>query len=382
MTWFAYHSGMLEHSHLDNNNNFETPHVRFTEGYYGLEDLGPLVHLRYLGIRDTRVGELPEEIGALKFLQLVCLRAWRVRAPDGIIGKLTSLEELQAFPHYNDRSKGLFVKDLGNLRELRVLRTCIEPMDESMQQDLVQSLGILNEIQHLTLKGFYTVMIPDSTNKAWDAVVLSRHLRHLLLGINFIDSLPSCIDPSRLPSLTHLQINVHDMDEHALKSLGGLPELRYLKLCTVSTARLDIPAADGGFPKLRSLLLPESTVHFVRNEGSRVSLTIWNGYDDGMASCSRTNKEEERITAPTVIPNLQELQFKVDVRKLLKTNASCDNLGLEHLPSLRKVIADFYCRDAFAVEVEKEEAALRHTICRTETGYQRGGEWEPLKILR
>lgn len=87
------------------------------EGWQGLKHLGDLLHLRYLGLQGTRgIYELPEEIGKLKFLQtldldgsgirvlpfgvcqltqLVCLRGgFRTCAPDGLLKKLTSLEEL------------------------------------------------------------------------------------------------------------------------------------------------------------------------------------------------------------------------------------------------------------------------------------------------
>jgi disease resistance protein RPM1 len=144
----------------------------FREGCLSLEHIGKnLVHLRYLGLRGLMfkeipegIGtpkfiEIPEGIGALKFLQtlnldsigygdlpcsigmftqLVCLRAQDIRTPDGVIGRLTSLEELQIGPHDNDESWRQFVKDLGNLCELMVLNmNFTERMDESMQIDLI-----------------------------------------------------------------------------------------------------------------------------------------------------------------------------------------------------------------------------------------------------
>ena len=77
-----------------------------------------------------------------------------ITAPDGVIGRLTSLQELQIRgPLDNDKSRMQFVKDLGNLCELRVLKIDINQwnMDDNMQIDLMRSLGNLQKMQHLTL---------------------------------------------------------------------------------------------------------------------------------------------------------------------------------------------------------------------------------------
>ncbi|PWZ17145.1 hypothetical protein Zm00014a_034672 [Zea mays] len=94
------------------------------ENCAGIEDhdlvhLGKLHHLKFLGLRNTFIGKLPEGIGNLKFLQtldldgtgveelpqalhnlteLMCLIAdWRTRVPNWI-GNLTSLQHLVIYP--------------------------------------------------------------------------------------------------------------------------------------------------------------------------------------------------------------------------------------------------------------------------------------------
>ncbi|CAL4985866.1 unnamed protein product [Urochloa decumbens] len=348
-------------------------------GCYNLQHIGNLVQLRYLGIRHVYIRELPKEIGALKFLetldlqgtltielpssvglltQLICLRAWRIRIPNGILKKLTSLEELQIYPPEDEKSKGQFVKDLGDLGELRVLRTAIFRMGQSMQYNFMQSLRSLNKMQRLTLVGWSRARDEDNT-VTWEAAVIPRHLRHLILENIHLSWLPSCISPSRLPNLCHLDLFVAAMEEQALESLGRLPGLCYLKLSTWSTVTLTDIASNGLFQKLRFWSLVESMVQFVLNEDSSVSFTMWNGVD--AIAFGPKMKEEFRVE-PAIMPNLEELDFLVPFHSSMHGSGNCNNLGLQQLTSLRKVTVRLMCEgDLPTHEKENEaEAALRH----------------------
>ncbi|XP_066334270.1 probable disease resistance RPP8-like protein 2 [Miscanthus floridulus] len=173
-----------------------------------LEHLGKLVHLRYLGLRHTDVEELPEAIGALKLLQtldlegiggdgmqvqlpssvslltrLVCVRCDPyTKVPDGFLQKVTSLEELQIrVDMLSFESKRQFLKVLGNQSLLRVLRVIgMGRLEESVQEELLKSLGNLQELEHLHLHVFkYGETSPASTE--WDKAVLPEHLRRLCI---------------------------------------------------------------------------------------------------------------------------------------------------------------------------------------------------------
>ena len=253
-------------------------------------------------------------------------------APDGIIRKLTSLEELQIGAAVDDNSWRQFAEDVGYLRQIRVLRTNVVSWKEPLAADAMK----------------------------WRSVTLS-HLRHLsLLPDVELPEMPPFIHPSRVPNLSHLDIYVSTIDEQGLKSLGGLPELSYLKLQMSSTATLTITAADGCFQKLTSCLLPYSMVQFVlREDSSGVPFTLWDGFGTMTFGCKR---EDECRVAPAVMPNLQHLEFMVQVRALLCNKSSRHNLGLEYLPSLRKVDVHFDCCDAYILDVEQEESALKNVI--------------------
>jgi len=111
--------------------------VRESCGKHRLLHVGNLRHLRYLGIWNTQIDELPKEVGDLKFLQtlnlsgtgmqqlpecvgmlkqLLCLRINdSIAVPSGLIRNLTSLQELKIWP-VDDVSTRQFVKELGKLR--------------------------------------------------------------------------------------------------------------------------------------------------------------------------------------------------------------------------------------------------------------------------
>jgi len=98
--------------------------------------------------------ELPTSLGQLT--NLVCLHAWGsndwgTSMPNGIIQKLTSLEELMI------ECEGDKFKELRNLSELRVLMIRVIGMNQSLLSDLLQSVGDLHKIDSIKLEGRHSV---------------------------------------------------------------------------------------------------------------------------------------------------------------------------------------------------------------------------------
>nr|CAB3504218.1 unnamed protein product [Digitaria exilis] len=154
-----------------------------------------------------------------------------------MIKKLTSLEELVVQCN-EDRDKdyeGQF-KELGSLSELRVLTIKVIEMTQRMFSDLLQSIGNLHKMQSLKIERHdYSYGLQNAT---FDAVALPQHLRHLLVGVHCFSRFPSCINPSSLINLSHLEIKVNDMDEQSMQLLARLPELRHLELSTKSKSKV------------------------------------------------------------------------------------------------------------------------------------------------
>jgi len=252
-------------------------------GAISIEEVKHLHHLRYLSLSRTKIDRVPEEIGALRFLQtldlygseivespssdrlptqLACLRITFDAEGTGVgwVKRLTSLEDLLI------RMRRFQWKELVSLRELRVL-TARALMDEESQRDFVEYVSYVDKLQHLTVIGHV------DNGVTWEAagLVLPRQLRHFSVigNIKFL-RMPPCISPSCLPNLCHLNLILFKVDEQDLKNLGGLPELCFLKLKFSPSSAVIINVSDNNdavyFPKLRCFKLPWSMVLLVANK--------------------------------------------------------------------------------------------------------------------
>nr|UBY07128.1 NBS-LRR disease resistance protein [Dasypyrum villosum] len=199
---------------------------------------------RYLGLKDTHVKNLPMEIGKLQFLLILDLRGTKIEAlpssvvqlrrlmclyvdygmklPSGI-GNLTSLEVLG--------NLGLsdvdldFVKELGHLTKLRVLRLDCDGFDESLGKALEESISNMYKLESLDVYVFRGRI--NCPSEDW---VPPPQLRRLSFrsSQSWFKTLPSWINPSSLPLLSYLDITVfkfeagEDVVEMPVLSSGAL----------------------------------------------------------------------------------------------------------------------------------------------------------------
>uniref|UniRef100_A0A0D3G4W6 Uncharacterized protein n=1 Tax=Oryza barthii TaxID=65489 RepID=A0A0D3G4W6_9ORYZ len=361
----------------------ETPNVLEDRDKTMPSHLGSLLHLRYLGLVDTYITKLPREVsrvsadtgfkgkshkGAARgvglLTQLVCLRAdWEIRVKIGLIGKLTSLQELWIEPAaavYDDdaasvdddddasavddttKSTMKFVNELGLLRELRVLRTYFEDLNESMERALLESLSNLHNIRDLHIEG-----PPLVTSSARSVSCL--HLRYLCLNCFVFSGLPAWIKSSLAPNLSCLDVVVLIVKEQDMETLARLPELRCLVLRSHETELVSIKIHTedvGYFRKLRILRI--------------LGTSIW--FDLHGSKCNIT---DNRSLASIIMPSLEFLEFAVHMRFLKDaTQLGFDKLlSFEKLgrSSLQKVTIVLKCGDARLSEVEEVAAALMNS---------------------
>lgn len=139
--------------------------------HLNLRELGSLLHIRYLGLAETGISELSEEVGKLQFLQvldlsgnysmelpstvtklrrLMCLRiaSDHKRLPDGM-GNLTSMKELSQITVTVESLSTM--KELGNMERLRKLAIVLNNPSLELGEAFVESLGKLSNIQSLRI---------------------------------------------------------------------------------------------------------------------------------------------------------------------------------------------------------------------------------------
>ncbi|KAL6654517.1 hypothetical protein ACP70R_007982 [Stipagrostis hirtigluma subsp. patula] len=232
-----------------------------------LKRLGELLHLRYIGLRGTRVAELPKEIGNLRFLQVLDLKGTYIEElpqsvallrrllclhvecsttlPDHGMGNLSSLEQLSDISICKSPN---FVKELGSLTELRGLEITLEEgVDVRMKKDLVESLNKLQRMETLVIYGFQSTEL-DFIGEGW---VLPPGLWKFV-AVGWFSVLPTWIINAE--NLSELHIKVRQLWREDLQTLGRMQELCSLRLA-VERAVERLAVDTDAFPRLRDLRL-------------------------------------------------------------------------------------------------------------------------------
>ncbi|CAO2150524.1 unnamed protein product [Urochloa humidicola] len=346
--------------------------------HHHVQHIRNLLHLRYLRLSGRYI-EVPEDIGTLT--QLVCLRfSSNVGdlVPDGI-AKLTSLEELQIHHRKDDEPWRLFVKELGSLRKLRVLHVGMPSQSTDLRArliELVESLRSLQEIEQLSVmdeNGSSRLAVDPATWEA-EGFPLPRRLRRLSLRWISFSGFPSLwINASRLPNLSHLSLEVEDMDEQDLIVLGELPQLCDLSLRVRSGTEVMIgsnPCSsatddDGGclllFQKLRHFRIFYGGIKFKDHQSGSLGFRMRYASASMLLLGSAERKEGKASgIAPTLIPSAQKLEFIVPVRAFIDgIDGGCVSLALEYFTSLHSLRVAIFWEGASLAEMEQVEAALQ-----------------------
>lgn len=301
-----------------------------------LKYVGNLIHLRYLGLRNADVQELPLDIGKLQLLQtldirgtsieelpasvvqltnLICLRVDKYLVLPGGMGNLMSLEVLgmvglSSSPH--------IVKELSHLTEVRTFSINCCNMEERQIDILIKSLGNLQKLHNLRIDKGGRLM--DRMRESW---VPPPHLRSFeswdLLKIGWFSILPKWVNSTSLPHLSTLVIDVEELQGDDLQIIGMLPALRFLDLRACDLMGTLVVRADA-FPSARCCKF----YGFLTSPG---------------------------LFPPGAMPGVQHLELCVSAPSIETGEVDC---GMGHLPSLEHVVV--YLRRQSSNDEEKETA--------------------------
>ncbi|CAO1939294.1 unnamed protein product [Urochloa humidicola] len=349
-----------------------------------LKPIQNLHHLRCLQL-SGKVDFPGKEIAALKFLQtldvdthtrenldsdsmglptqLRCLRLRKsiVSITPGWFENLPSLEELEIYigpegDGMQEASQRGYINDLWDLRELSVLRVCVD--ESSLEHAQVNMLGNLDKLEHLSLSTWEDSVTWEEAQGA--SLLLPRRLRQLFLSSILFSRFPSSsLNASRLPILSHLSVHVDHLDAQDLRILGELPKLHYLYLIVDSTVELVRTGATDDaclFQKLRRCDLKwHNGVRLLSSEEDSGGVSIGTRLlDCSMLLGSGRNKG----VAPTLLPSLADITLWMHVRDF-KQDGNYSH-GLEYFASLKTVsVLIIYYDGASAAEVKQVEAALQ-----------------------
>nr|UBY07074.1 NBS-LRR disease resistance protein [Dasypyrum villosum] len=328
---------------------------------HNLKDVGRLIHLRYLGLKNTEMSELPAEIGNLQFLEvldlgdnqldelpstvfklrrLICLNVYsdKVVPTPGVLQNLTSIEVLKGVLV----SLNIIAQELGNLARLRELQICFKDGSLDLYEGLVDSLCNLHHIESLSIhcnSGETSFELMDLLGKRW---VPPAHLRE------FVSYMPSQLSalrwwikryPSHLSNLSELILeSVKEVQQEDVEIIGVLLSLRRLYIMTQrllvihQTQRLLVIRADG----FRCM------VHFTLDCGSAAQI----------------------IFEPGALPRAEVVWFSLGVR-VANEDGNCGfDLGLQGnlLFLWREVWVKMYCGGARVGEAKAAAAAVRHAL--------------------
>uniref|UniRef100_A0ACD6A3G3 Uncharacterized protein n=1 Tax=Avena sativa TaxID=4498 RepID=A0ACD6A3G3_AVESA len=264
--------------HLPSLSEFEALRVLDFEGCNGLEQydmnsVEKLFQLKYLGLKDTGILKLPSRIIMLSDMETLDFRNTEVQElPAGFV-RLTKLKNLlagrqtriprgigimtnlQIIAHFNaTMSPADALEELGNLTKLNGLSIYLgckgSDMYKTHEENLfssVQKLIFNYKLQTLQIysNGRHSLELIE----CWSPIPSGLQKFHMATNYHF-RNIPKWISPGLTCSLFSLDINLTEITEEGLHTLGELPSLLRLIL-TLETGEDKIMVQGIGFRSLK-----------------------------------------------------------------------------------------------------------------------------------
>ncbi|CAL5336667.1 unnamed protein product [Camellia sinensis] len=292
------------------------------------KEIGNLVFLQHLGLKDTGFTKLPPSIGNLKYLQTLDLRT-----TDEIKGKLrvdglSNLETLEKFALDKVDVKGLF--ELTNLRRLGEARI------QGKQKNLSEVVNYLLNSKKLQ----HTSIFMDQCDFCSDEEL--RLLRQLfsckcLVGltiIGIIDKLP-LYNSNCYQSLASLTMSGSQLKGDPMATLEKMPNSRILILVDAFAGKNNLVFSANGFRQLEHLGLHSLEIgEWMIEEGAMPTLSFLS-----IGSCNNLKMLPVGLRFITTLWELDIREMPEAFKDWLRmVNNKGEGLHKFHIPSVRKVL--------------------------------------------
>ncbi|TVU42721.1 hypothetical protein EJB05_09142 [Eragrostis curvula] len=312
-----------------------------------LRSIGSLLFLSYLGLKGSDVTALPREIKALEQLttidirntsvkylpelgkmKLVSLLADHVVIPRGI-ETMNKLEELETILicSTDDLDRAAKLIKNSKLMALGVILGCADARG-SYKHGLIQFLAVVKE------SNLHTLFIDDHSNlllDCWGHTRLQQMVK-FRLKLSPVFKVPG--EMAYLKDVTHLHIEVDELEAGGLSILASLPNLLVLSLISRNLRKRCM---------LRNQEL-EDCFHCLR-------VFKFNCLDGRMGL----------NFGPGVMPQLRRFELSFDVAQTISGFGDLD-FGIQHLTCLLQVDVYIKCCGALPSDVENVKAVIRGQV--------------------
>jgi Leucine-rich repeat (LRR) protein len=296
------------------------------------KDIGCLIHLRFLSLKDSIVRNVPSSMGNLRCLQTLDLR---YRFGDDDVRVPNVFKYMEQLRHlYLPRNYKVYEKlELGNLFHLQTLvnvwpKRIRLPTSFTFNRLRVLSVGSVYDesgrdiIEKLNVRSYF-----EGSPDIIQIVSSCPHIYKLRLE-DKIKKLPEVHQFSS--NLAKLTLQGTQLEEDPMATLEKLPNLKILRLLCRAFEGKNIVCSKTGFPQLQSLVLSEL-----------FNLEEWRVEEGAMPSLCRLRINEcdslRRIPdGLRFVTTLQELEIK-SMQKTFKDRVDKggeDFCKVQHVPSL------------------------------------------------